>query len=85
MKRVFTAIELTALTLLTLALPTAAVVALWHLFAPKTVASMLMFVLVAEVLWLLLAAAMAHAVNLWFELRSEEEEEEYEEEDEEYE
>ena len=71
--RVFRAIHLTALTLLTLALPTAAVVALWHLLTPKTVATILLFVLFAEVLWLLLAAAIAHAIELWYEMHYSEE------------
>ena len=59
MERVFAVIVATALVLLTLTIPTTVVVTLWHLFTPKTVADIVLFVLTAEILWLLLAAVIA--------------------------
>ena len=77
-RRVFAVIVATALVLLTLAIPTTVVVALWHLFAPKTVADIVLFVLTAEILWLFIAAVIAYAIKSWCETLCEEEEEEEE-------
>jgi len=79
MERVFAVIVATALVLLTLTIPTAVVVALWHLFTPKTVADIVLFVLSAEILWLFLAAVIAYAIESWCETLYEEEEEDEEE------
>jgi len=73
-RRVFAAIVATASVLLTLAIPTTVVVALWHLFTPKTVADIVLFVLSAEILWLFIAAAIAYAIKSWCETLYEEEE-----------
>ena len=83
MRKVFVAIFATALVLLTLAIPTTVVVALWHLFTPKTVADLILFVLTAEILWLFLAAAIAYAIDSWLESQYEEWGEEDEEDEEE--
>ena len=74
-KKAFAAISATALVLLTLAIPTTVVVALWHLLTPKTVADLILFVLIAEVLWLFLAAIIAYGIELWLETHYEEDEE----------
>ena len=83
MRKVFVALFATALVLLTLAIPTTVVVALWHLFTPKTVADIVLFVLTAEILWLFLAAAIAYAIDSWLESQYEEWVEEDEEDEEE--
>ena len=75
MRKVFIAIFATALVLLTLAIPTTVVVALWHLFTPKTVADLVLFVLTAEILWLFIAAAIAYAIDSWLESQYEWDEE----------
>lgn len=80
MRKVFVALFATALVLLTLAIPTTVVVALWHLFTPKTVADIVLFVLTAEILWLFIAAAIAYAIDSWLESQYEEWDEEDEEE-----
>ena len=82
MRKVFAVIFATALVLLTLTIPTTVVVALWHLFTPKTVADLILFVLTAEILWLFLAAAIAYAIDSWLESQYEEWDEEDEEENE---
>jgi len=76
---VFKALFATALVLLTLAIPTTVVVALWHLFTPKTAADLILFVLTAEILWLFLAAAIAYAIDSWLESQYEWDEEDEEE------
>ena len=83
MRKVFAVIFATALVLLTLTIPTTVVVALWHLFTPKTVADLILFVLTAEILWLFLAAAIAYAIDSWLESQYEEWDEEDEEDEEE--
>ena len=82
MERVFAVIVATALVSLTLTIPTTVVVALWHLFTPKTVADIVLFVLSAEILWLLLAAVIAYAIKSWCETLYEEEEDEEKDEEE---
>jgi len=72
MERVFAVIVATALVLLTLTIPTTVVVALWHLFTPKTVADIVLFVLTAEILWLFIAAAIAYAIDSWLKSQYEE-------------
>ena len=79
MRVVFKALFATALVLLTLAIPTTVVVALWHLFTPKTAADLILFVLTAEILWLFLAAAIAYAIDTWLESQYEWDEEDEEE------
>ena len=79
MRVVFKALFATALVLLTLAIPTTVVVALWHLFTPKTAADLILFVLTAEILWLFLAAAIAYAIDSWLESQYEWDEEDEEE------
>ena len=81
-RKVFAVMVATALVLLTLTIPTTVVVALWHLFTPKTVADIVLFVLSAEILWLFIAAAIAYAIKSWCETLYEEEEEEDGEDDE---